>query len=632
MDVAFSEALDINSAIASNNYALSNSYGSPIKVEATSLANVYPLTFAAEFTSGNYSLLINNVKDKKGNTILPDSHFEFFYIKPYTPKYGDVLINEIFANPTGSPSLPQKEFVEIWNTTQKYILTQGWKYVDQTSTYTFLTDTIKPNQHVILTAKADENWFKPFAKTIGLSPWPSLNNDKDVLTITDNTGKIIDKVAYSDTLYKDDLKKKGGFSLELIDPKSVCKGIQSWIASNDVSGGTPGKQNSVYQVQLSSEIPKLLVANVIDSATVQIEFSKSVDSLSASIFSNYFVNNGLGNPKSVVVQSPNFNIVNIQFSTSFTRGIENTLTVQNITDCAGNLISPAANSAKLFLAKKIEKSDILISEVLFNPKANGVDFVEIYNNTSQKLDLKELQIANLDTKGVIANRKSVSNKSLLINPFSYWVISTNTSNIKQNYLAQNPDNFIELSSIPTYNNDKGSVILLNSDLVIDRLNYDAKTHHPLIQNEDGISIERVSFSIDANESNNFKSGAATVGFATLTYKNSVTLSGNENFAILKNKTFSPDADGFVDVLTLDYQLAENSSLATINIYSDKGILIRKLLKNQLIATSGNMIWDGLDDNGNLAKIGIYVVVFDVFDLKGNTKRFKNTCVLAAKLN
>ncbi|MDN3586862.1 lamin tail domain-containing protein [Pedobacter aquatilis] len=202
LDVTFSEALDINSALALSNYNLSNGFNTPLTIEATNSANVYRLTFANEFMSGNYNLLVNNVKDKKGNAILSNSRYEFIYIKPYIPKYGDVVINEIFANPTGSPSLPQKEFIEIWNTTDEYILTQGWKYADQTSTYTFLTDTIKPNQYLILTAKADEQLFKSFGKTIGLSPWPSSNNDKDILTLTDNSGKIIDKVAYSDTWYK----------------------------------------------------------------------------------------------------------------------------------------------------------------------------------------------------------------------------------------------------------------------------------------------------------------------------------------------------------------------------------------------------------------------------------------------
>ncbi|RDC55089.1 hypothetical protein DU508_18220 [Pedobacter chinensis] len=631
LEVTFSKPIDQNSGLTPINYTLSGGYSSPENVSLIDQNN-YRLTFKKSFLSGNYSLIINDVKDKTGNTISANSAFNFFYVKPYLAEFGDVVINEIFANPTGSKGLPQKEFIELWNTTNEYILTAGWKYSDQTSTYTFQNDTIKPAEYIILCAKADTNLFKPFGKTIGLSPWPSLNNDKDILTLSNAKGTTIDKVAYYDSWYRDDLKKKGGYSLELIDPKNSCKGSQNWSSSTNVDGGTPGKENSIFHAQLSTEIPKLIQATVVDSVTILVQFSKPVDSLSAVQAQNYTVNNGVGYPLKAVISPPQFSLVTLKFKTPLIRGVLNTLNVKDLIDCAGNQLSPSANSVQIFMAKKISKNDILISEVLFNPKPKGVDFVEIFNNTNQPLDLKDLQLANIDTKGTIANIKSLSTKSLLIDPGTYWVISSDTLNVKQNYFVQNPDNFVQITSLPAYNNDKGSVILLSNNIVIDRLNYNAKIHHPLIHDEDGISIERVSFRVDTNEPNNFKSAAATVGFATPTYKNSQESSGDENFVRLKNKTFSPDNDGFDDVMALEYQVAENTSLATVNIYSDKGRLVKKLLKNQTIGTNGTLTWDGLDDNGQKAAIGIYVVLFDVFDLKGNTKRFRNTVVLARKLN
>ncbi|GGI27431.1 lamin tail domain-containing protein [Pedobacter mendelii] len=632
LDVAFSEALDISSALVNTNYTLSNGYGHPANVAVTTLPNVFRFTFSKDFNSGEYILNINGVKDKKGNVIAANSNVKFSFIKPYIAKFGDVVINEIFANPTGSSALPQKEFVEIWNTTKEYILTQGWKFNDQTPTSTLPIDTIKPNQHIILTAKADEVLFKSFGKVIGISPWPSLNNDRDVLTLNDPTGKIIDKVAYTDSWYRDDAKKKGGYSLELIDPKGICKGSQNWAASVDASGGTPGKQNSIYNTQLSKEIPKLVSANVIDSVTVHVEFSKSVDSLSVAQITNYSINHGIGQPKSVIVNSPNFNTATMVLSSPLARGIENILTLNNITDCAGNLISPDANTAKLFIARKADKNDILISEILFNPKVGSVDFVEIYNKNDQVLDLKDLQLANLDANGKVANIKNLSAKSLLIFPKTYWVITTDASIIKANYFCENPNNFIQLSSMPGFNNDRGTVIILSNSLQIDRFDYNEKMHVALLQNPDGVSLERVSMEKNANEVGNFKSAAASVGFATPTYKNSQESNGDEVYVKLLSKTFSPDGDNFEDLLTLDYQVTENASFATVNIYSDKGRLVRKLLKNQTIGTKGNLSWDGINDNGQKAAIGIYVIIFDVFDLNGKTKQFKNTCVLAAKIN
>jgi len=631
VDVTFSEPLDLVSAIVLSNYSLSNSYGNPANVVSTPLANVYRLTYSKGFNSGDYNLTVNGVKDKKGNVIVANSSLAFTYIKPYTAKYGDLVINEIFANPTGAPSLPQKEFIEIWNTTNEYILTEGWKYADQTSAYTFLTDTIKPNGFVILTAKVDELSFKPYGKTIGLSPWPSLNNDKDVILLTDKTGKLINQVAYYDSWYKDDVKKKGGYSLELIDPKNACGGTQNWSASTDVAGGTPGRQNSNYRSQISNEIPKLLTASVIDSVTVQVEFSKAVDSLSAVQPGNYSINNGLGNPKSVIVRA-DFNGVSMQFASTITRGIEHTLTVTNLTDCAGNVISTTANTAKLFIAKKIVAGDILISEVLFNPKVVGVDFVEIYNGTDQVLDLKDLQLANLDATGKAGNIKNLSAKSFIMLPKTYWVITTNTQSVKANYVCENPENFIQLNSLPAYNNDKGTVILLSNGLQIDRFDYTEKMHVALLQIAEGVSLERISFSKGANETNNFKSAASLVGFATPTYKNSQAPNGQENYVKLLSKTFSPDGDNFEDLLSIDYQVAENTNFATVSIYSDKGRLVKCLLKNETIGTKGTLTFNGLGDNGQIVPVGIYILLFDVFDLNGNTKRYRNTFVLATKLN
>ncbi|TDG35070.1 hypothetical protein EZJ43_15195 [Pedobacter changchengzhani] len=631
IDLNFSEPLDPTSALLISNYSLSNGYGNPVSVSATSTSNTYRLSFTNDLATSDYTITVNNVKDKKGNEILNDSKLSFFYIKSYSPKYGDLVINEIFANPTGSLSLPQKEFIEVWNTTDEYILTKDLKYSDQTSTYTFTTDTIKPKQFVVLCAKADTALFKTYGKTIGLSPWPSLNNDKDILTLKNANGEVVDRVAYYDTWYKDAVKKSGGFSLELIDPKNVCTGIQNWIGSNDASGGTPGKINSVYRDQLSAEIPKIFNVLIIDSVTIQVNFSKPVDSLSASLPSNYLINNGVGEAKSAVVSSPLFVSVLLKFA-EVTKGIQNTLTVKNVTDCAGNLIDPLNNTATLFMAKKPLKNEILISEVLFNPKGNGVDFVEIFNNSDHELDLKDLQLANADVSGNPASVKDISANSLYILPGSYWVLSTNSSNVKANYYVENPNNFVPLTSFPSFNNDKGSAIILTNNQILDRFNYTEKMHNVLLQNPDGVSLERVSFTKGSNEIGNFKSAASSVGFATPTYKNSQQLIGNETYVKLVSKTFSPDGDGFEDLLYLDYKLEENSNLATVNIFTDRGKLVKKLLKNQTIATSGQLIWDGLNDAGGRCSVGIYVLVFESFDLNGNINKFKNTFVLATKLN
>ncbi|MCX2572986.1 lamin tail domain-containing protein [Pedobacter sandarakinus] len=280
----------------------------------------------------------------------------------------------------------------------------------------------------------------------------------------------------------------------------------------------------------------------------------------------------------------------------------------------------------------INKGDVLISEVLFNPRTGGVDFVEIFNHSNHEIDLKELQLANVNTAGQPANIKNISSTKLMIAPGSYWVITTNTANVKQNYYAKFTDRFVQISSTPAFNNDKGSVVLLSSNQVIDQLDYNAKIHHPLIRDEDGISLERVSFDVPANETGNFKSAAASVGFATPTYRNSQEIGDEKYFAKLQSNTFSPDGDNFEDLLMLSYQVGENATLANVNIFDDKGRLVKKVLKNQTIGTNGDLFWDGINDKGTRAPVGIYIILFEYFNLNGKRNTITNTFVLANKLN
>ena len=631
VEAVFSEALNSNSALVTSNYLLAN-IGNPTAVNITNLANVYQLVFASALPTGDYQLRVNNVQDLKGNVIGTNNTANFFYIKPYLVQKGDVVINEIFADFSPQVNLPAAEYVELWNTTNEYILLNGFKYSDLTSSFTFATDTLKPKEYLILCANSDINLFKSYGKTKGLLPWPSLNNEKDKLTFSSPQGVVIDEVSYTDMWYKDVLKKQGGYALEMIDPKNRCAGIQNWMSSNAANGGTPGQINSVYQSHLDNQFPKLLSGSIVNQNTIRLFFSKEIDSLLAANLSNYSVNNGMGFPLSAMPEAPNFSSVLLQFSNPITRGVTHRLSLNSLRDCAGNLIDANASSVELFLAKEIKVGDILINEILVNPRAGGVDFIEIFNNSDHILDLKDLQVANLNATGVVANVRNVSATTQFIPAKTYWVLTTNPMIVQQHYKAENPLNFTQMQNMPAFNNDKGTVLLLTAQATIDSLAYNEKMHLALLKDGDGVSLERVAMTQPTNAPRNFKSAAQSVGFATPSYQNSQfeNATATKSSVKLASKTFSPDGDGFEDFLQINYEMLGSGNLATISVFSDNGILIKKLQKNVSIATAGTFVWDGLNDTGQMSKVGVYIVKFDVFSLDGKKQSFSEACVLATK--
>jgi hypothetical protein len=385
--------------------------------------------------------------------------------------------------------------------------------------------------------------------------------------------------------------------------------------------------------ELSPDVtsPAIVSAKVIDDYTIEATFSERLDLASASQNNNYNLLK-TGNPLAISATTLPY-IFKLTYGSILQSG-EYKLTVNGIKDLSGNLIG-AKNEVSFFYVKpyQLKVGDVLISEILVNPKTGGVDFIEIYNNSNQILDLTELQLANVDANGVPANIKPVTGSSVFMFPKSYWVLTSNPDVIRQNYEAKFSNQFIKMNSFPAYNNDKGSVILLGRNGVLEQFNYSEKMHIALLQNADGVALERVSFTKQANESGNFKSAAMSVGFATPTYQNSQEeLVAIKNNMSLNSKTFSPDGDGFEDLLQIDYQFVNNGYLANVDIYTDRGVLVRKLQRNTSIATAGNFSWDGLNDGGQQSKIGIYIVKFNAFALNGKTESFKQACVLAAKLN
>ena len=546
----------------------------------------------------------------------------------------DIVINEILADPDPSVALPAAEFVELWNRTTEDIPLKNWTYSDASTTYRFDAETVKAGEYVILCSKADTGKFRDFARVLGIAPWPALNNNADELTLRHPTGKIISSMGYSAAWYPDGKKRDGGWSLELVDPLSRCTGKQNWLASTDSAGGTPGRTNSVYQLIDQAEPLAISRVVMIDSMTIGVTFNRYTDSLTAADPGNYSLNNGAGKPAQAFYSSADQLTVALKFSLPIGRGKMYKLTVSGVTDCSGSVIRPGKDALDFFVPAKAGEGGILISEVLFNPRSTGVDFVELYNNSGDELDLADLSLSNSTQADTLNGGKQITKSQRLIKPGEFIVLTSDPEKVKSEYFTENRQAFIKMSSFPSFNNEAGVVTILRDKQIIDQFSYSAKMHMPLIKNPDGISLERSSYARPANDPGNFRSAAASVGFATPGYKNSQQLPESDiadEFTIASN-TFSPDDDGFEDQMEIHYRLSKPGFVANVTIFNDRGNAIRKLYKNYTLGISGTLSWDGLDETASTRTAGIYLVYAELFNTEGEIKKFRKTVVLAKKLN
>lgn len=538
------------------------------------------------------------------------------------------------ADPSPVVGLPNAEYVEIKNVSSTAINLSGWKLSDATSTGTINTSfLLQPDSVAILCSTGNVATFSSFGRTIGVTSFPSLDNDGDLLSLKSPQGKTIHAVNYSVDWYQNEVKKDGGWSLEMIDTKNPCSGMSNWKASIDANGGTPGKKNSVDGTNNDASPPQLVRTYSMDSVTVVVLFDEPLDSTSAAVASNYSLNNNI-TIASALPQAPLFNSVVLKLSNPLQKVTTYSLTVNNVTDCKGNKIG-VYNKAKAGVAEEALQNDIVVNEILFNPRPNAYDYVEVYNRSNKILDGNKLYIANRNSSGVLSSIKKLSEIPLFIFPDDYIVVTEDVSSLQHEYMVQNPQNVLVVSSLPSLPDDKGIVVITNSQgNVVDELSYSEKWHFGLINDDEGVALERIDPADSSQKQSNWHSAASTAGYGTPTYKNSQYKQGNAVNATIdvSPKVFSPDNDGRDDIATISYQVSEPGYVANVSIFDANGRLVRYFVKNALLGLKGSWNWDGLNENGQKLPVGTYIIFTEIFNLQGKKKQFKNTVVLARKMN
>lgn len=635
LDLLFNEALDATSAGNIHNYTVSNQIGNPIQatpnIENPALVR---LIFDREFPNGlTLTLNIENIRDVSGNlaeTIVQD--FAFF-----TPFAFDVQINEVMADPNPPVEMPDWEYVELYNRTEIPIDLSGWKLIIGATVKEIENVSIQAGGYLILGDEDAAPEFTFSGPFYGFSSF-ALTNAGQTLVLQNVQGAVISAVSYSDEWYRDANKDEGGWSLEQIDPENPCGGKDNWAVCVNQYGGTPGAENSVRAENPDLTPPSTQRIEILDSITLMLYFSEPMDSILLFNKSAYAVDQNIENPEIVNPVWPHYQSVQMSFGQAFRESIVYNLQITGeLTDCVGNVMEDTS-PVSFGLPGQAVEGDVAINEILFNPKddnVKGVDFVEIYNRSDKIIDLGKMLLATEDKEtGAIVSPKPISESGFLFFPGQYMVLTTKPGIVQTQYYTENTNAFIKMASLPSYSNDAGIVIIAtNGFMIIDKVVYNESMQYPLLTTFDGVSLERLNYDRASNDETNWHSAAEDVGFATPGYENSQfgEILESVDPITLKPEIFSPDSDGRDDVLNIHYQFEKAGTNCNISIYDSRGRLVRTLVNNEYVGTSGQFSWDGLNDNHQKAAIGIYMVFVETFDVDGNRKNYKKTAVLATQL-
>ena len=624
LDVLFSEPVDPVTAEAVANYSVDGGVGTPVTagVDMTDPALVH-LTFGTSFTNGaSYNLTVSNVEDLDGNSIASPSVEPFIYFMAEEAAMNDVIITELLADPNPIVGLPEQEFFEIYNRSTKIFDLEGWTINDNSTLATFGSYILEPGAYLVICSPGEGAAYE-IANYLEVDGLPTLTNSEDDLVLKSIEGIEVDSIHYQVGWYADAEKDDGGWTLERKHLDSPCSDGGNWGASINPDGGTPGMQNSIWTDEDDTSAPYVTNVGIVDETAIELTFNESMDTL---------VPLTLEMLPTVAALSGTYTSLDV-YSIEVDVLAESTiyeLTVTNGADCWGN---PINATVQLGLPAQVSAEDIIINEILFNPLSYGTDYVELYNVSDKVLDLHTLRLANWDVQeDTIGNFELIGEEQLLVLPGEYVLLTEDSLAVIDDFAIYGIGSFVQ-TNLPSYNNDSGTVFLFGPDSnLVDYISYDEDMHYALLATNDGKALERITFGGGMNNPDNWHTASENVDWGTPGYKNSQFTNPNVVGTVsLDPQLFSPDNDGYNDVLTISFDLEDTDNVMDVRIYDNQGRLVRLLKDNFFIGNKGTLFWDGINDEGSKAAIGTYVVLVSVKNSNGDEQLFKLVTVLAGQL-
>jgi len=458
----------------------------------------------------------------------------------------------------------------------------------------------------------------------------SLSEDPALYTIEPSISISQVNVSVSEMtiFFGDDIAPDVEYTLTISDAVTDCYGNPIVNPTFTFEDGTP---------------PDLWRAETNGTQFISLFFSETIEETSALNIANYTISPSV----SIVQAAFANNQVTLFVEQELQEGTLYTITANNITDCLGNVIG-LFNSAEFGLSEDASSRDVIINEILFNPITGGFDYVELYNRTDKFIDLSPWKIGNLASGFLldfatdslpVDDLVNISDVPLSIAPNDYLVLTANPVWVLGQYgtCHQLEASKIVEVNLPTYSTSEGMVGIIRSGQsdILDKVQYTADWHYPLLDNEKGVALERINPDGLSQDANNWHSASNTSCFGTPGLVNSQFFANpgdlSQNIGV-SPKVFSPDGDGFQDFTQISYAFDEPGYTINITVFDDEGRKIRRLIQNEFLGESGAYTWNGLDDNGERVLLGIYIIYVEAFNLDGDVTSFKETCVVGGNLD
>ena len=551
------------------------------------------------------------------------------------PDPGPVVINEIQY----APEAPSNEFIELYNRSEDPVDLSALSYADANRDFAPVATSrslLAPEAYAVLAR--DSAAFDDAFPSVDARPpegWDALNNGGDTVVLRwRDTGTVVDSVPYAPSWGGND-----GRSLERVDPDGPSTVPSNFESSSASVGATPGRRNSRFDPDETP--PEPLFAEMPAARRAVVTLSEPVRPASVR-------------PSNVEVGPTAVTAATLATDTTVVLTLAappsaRSMALTGLEDRTGNVL----DTARLPLAYRPGAADILLNEIMYAPRTddfdgrpNQVEYVELLSRADRPLSLNGLFLTDRPDERGIADTLRFGRREALA-ARSYGILAAAPDGALRPAASQLaaafPEAPIGADSVAVLLADDARLGLLNEGGlvrvhradggVVAEVRYRPDWHAAGLEDPTGTALERLSPTADTQAPNNWSSSPAPSG-GTPGRRNAVRLpptevSSDEDLRVTPSP-FSLERDGGTRI---QYTLDTAPSLVRVQIFDARGRRVRTLEETRLSGPSGELVWNGRNDEGHRVRVGVYVVLLEAVRAEtGTVTELKAPVVVARPLD
>ncbi len=434
----------------------------------------------------------------------------------------------------------------------------------------------------------------------------------------------------------------GGYSLEKINSTGSSNNSANWGTSISLHHATPGKNNSITPKPFDLYLKSFNVYPVFPVTGENISFEFVIRNTGSNDAENFLLNIFKDDdfdslPENhELINSYTLGFLNSFDSVQYSYRVQYTYTGYN-QFIVKVIFEQDRDTLNNMLIRRVYVSGnssggggIVINEIMYDPLSDKSEWIELYNATGQSFNLKGWKYKE------VSSSVSLSSIDLYFNPGDYFILAHDSTVFETFEFLKSPksNQIVKISTGISLNNTGESITITDSlNNVIDAVFYDPAWNNPELPDTKGISLERLNPSLKSNDRSNWSSCADLKG-GTPGLKNSIFTENkiSSSDVMISPNPFSPDNDGHEDFTLIKYRLNVSYGQMRVKIFDIKGRQVRELANNQVTGSEGTIIFNGLGNDNEKLRIGIYILLIEAIDERGGTlETVKKPLVIAGKM-